>query len=92
MGHGNDAMSDADLVEIYRAANPLDAQLLMVELVAAGVATQITDESFAALSVPSPWWASPRLPVAKADAAKAAAILRELEAARATRPTSGNTD
>jgi hypothetical protein len=85
-------MSDTDLVEIYRAANPLDARLLKGELEAAGIPTQITDESFAALSVPPRWWASPRLLVAKADAAKAAAILRELEAARATRPASGNTD
>jgi hypothetical protein len=85
-------MSETDLVEIYRAANSLDAQLLKGELEAAGIPTQITDESFAALSVPPLWWASPRLLVAEADAAKAAAILRELEAARVTRPTSGNTD
>ncbi len=85
-------MSETDLVEIYRAANSLDAQLLKGELEAAGIPTQITDESFTALSVPPLWWASPRLLVAEADAAKAAAILRELEAARVTRPTSGNTD
>jgi len=85
-------MSDAELVEIYRAANPLDAQLLKSELQAAGMRTQITGENVAALEVIPLWWASPRLHVAKADAAKAAAILRELEAARAMRPTFRNKD
>jgi hypothetical protein len=85
-------MSDAELVEIYRAANPLDAQLLKGELEAAGIRTQITGENVAALEVLPLWWAAPRLLVTEADAAQAAAILRELDAARATRPTSGNTD
>jgi hypothetical protein len=85
-------MSDADLTEIYRAANPLDAQLLKGELEAEGIRVQITGENVAALEMFPMWWSSPRLFVAEADAAKAAAILRELEAVRAARPPSSKTE
>jgi hypothetical protein len=82
-------MSDAHFVEIYRAANSLEAGLLKGALEEAGIPTRVTDESIAALYVPSIWWASPRVLVAEGDAAKAAVILRELEAARRTRSKSG---
>jgi len=62
-------------------------------LLAAGIPTQVTEESYAALRGLNPiWWASPRILVAEANAEEAAAIIREIEAARATRTASGNRD
>jgi hypothetical protein len=86
-------MSDSHFVEVYRAENAVAAHLLKGTLEAAGIPTQITDESFAALRGLNPiWWASPRILVAEADAEKATTLIREIETARATRSTSGNTD
>jgi len=86
-------MLNTRFVEIYRAENDVAAHLLKGALEAAGIPTQITDESFAALRGPNPiWWASPRILVAEVDAAKAAAIIRDIETARRARSTSGDTD
>jgi len=84
-------MSDTRFVEIHRARNAIDAHLLKAELEAAGIPVQITDESVAALQMPTPWWAAPRILVAEADSAKAAAIIRELETQYQSRSTSGKT-
>jgi parvulin-like peptidyl-prolyl isomerase len=85
-------MSDTRFVEIYRAENGVAAHLVKGELEAAGIAAQVTDESFSALRGPNIWWASPRILVAEVDAAKAAAIIRDLETARAARSASDDAD
>lgn len=86
-------MSDTRFVEIYRAENDIAAHLIKCSLEAAGIPTQITEESHGALRGLNPiWWASPRILVAEAQAEEAVAIIREIEAARATRTASGNTD
>jgi len=86
-------MSHTPFVEIYRAENAVAAHLLKGALEAEGIPTQITDESISALRGPNPiWWASPRILVAEVDAAKAVAIIRDMETARAERSTSGDTD
>ena len=70
---------------------PSRRHLMKGALEAAGIPTQITDEQFAALAGLNPiWWESPRILVAEVDAARATAILREAEMARATRSTSGD--
>jgi hypothetical protein len=76
-------MSDTQLVEVYRAANGLEAQLFKVALEEAGIPTQVTGDSMAAILTPPLWWASPRLLVAEADAARASEILRDLEESQA---------
>ncbi len=86
-------MPDTRFVEIYRAENDIAAHLIRGSLESAGIPTQVTEESYAALRGLNPiWWASPRILVAEAHAEEAAAIIREIEAARATRRTSGDTD
>jgi hypothetical protein len=85
-------MSNAPFVEIYRAENAVTAHLLKGALEAEGIPTQITDESISALRGPNLWWASPRILVAEVDAAKAVAIIRDIETARAERSTSGDAD
>ncbi|HET6328687.1 MAG TPA: DUF2007 domain-containing protein [Planctomycetaceae bacterium] len=86
-------MADTRFVEIYRAENDIAAHLVKGTLEAAGIPTQITEESFAANRGLNPiWWASPRILVAESQAEEAAAIIREIEAARATRKTSGSKD
>jgi hypothetical protein len=89
-----DAMSDSRLVEVYRAENAIAAHLIANALDDAGIAARVTDESVTMLRSGglSPWWSSPRILVAEADAAKAAAVLREIETVRATRLESGNAD
>jgi Putative prokaryotic signal transducing protein len=80
-------MPDSRLIEVYRAENAIAATLIKNALEDAGIAAQITDDSVSAMYSwgTSPWWSSPRILVAEADAEKAAAILREIETARATR-------
>jgi hypothetical protein len=86
-------MPNTRLVEIYRAENDLTAQLLKGALEREGISTQITDDSYAALAGGNPiWWESPRILVAEVDAAKATTIIGEIEAARAKRSPSDNTD
>jgi hypothetical protein len=86
-------MPDTRFVEIYRAENDLAAHLIKGTLESAGIPTQITDESHSAIRGLNPiWWASPRILVAEAQAEEAVAIIREIEAARATRTNSGNKD
>jgi hypothetical protein len=85
-------MPDPRFVEIYRAENGVAAHLVKGELEAAGITTQITEESSSALRGPNIWWASPRILVAEVDAAKAAAIIRDIETARAARSTSDDAD
>jgi hypothetical protein len=75
------AMADTNFVEVYRAKNSVDAHFLKNALEDAGISSQITDESAASMR-PDLWWTSPRLLVAETDAAKAAAIIREIEASR----------
>ncbi len=84
-------MSDTRFVEIYRAENGIAAHLVKGALEAAGIPTQVTEESFGALRGLNPiWWASPRILVAETQAEAAVAIIREIEAARATRKTLGS--
>lgn len=80
-------MSDSRLVEVYRAENAVAAHLIANALEDAGIAARVTDELVTVMNSweLSPWWSSPRILVAEADAAKAAAVLREIETARATR-------
>jgi|HubBroStandDraft_6_1064221.scaffolds.fasta_scaffold281001_2 hypothetical protein len=60
-------MSDIRSVEIYRAENDIAAHLIKGSLEAAGIPTQITEESYGALRVstrfggPRPAFWSPRL-------------------------------
>jgi hypothetical protein len=84
-------MNDVEFVEVSRAENGVEAHLLKAALEDAGIPTRITEETVAALR-PNLWWAAPRVWVAKADAARAAEIIREINDARETRSTSGNTD
>jgi len=86
-------MSDSRLVEVYRAENAIAANLIKNALEDAGIASRITDDSVSVMNSwgLSPWWSSPRILVAETDAAKAAAVLREIETARATRK-SGDAD
>jgi hypothetical protein len=86
-------MSNARFVEICRAENVVTAQLLRSALEDEGIPAQITDESYAALAGGNPvWWESPRILVGEVDAARAAAIIREIETARRTRTAPDNTD
>jgi hypothetical protein len=71
-------MSDARPVEVYRARDALHAQLLKNALEDAGIPVQVIGELVAAMD-PGLWWASPRILVAEVDAAKAAAILHDIE-------------
>jgi putative signal transducing protein len=72
------AMSDARLVEVYRARDGLHAQLLKNALEDAEIPVRVVGESVAAMD-PGLWWASPRIVVAEVDAAKAVTILQDLE-------------
>jgi len=81
-------MSDTKHVEVYRAANSLEAHFFKGALENAGITTQITAESMAALETPPLWWAAPRLLVAEAGAAKAIAIIRDLEESQSRRRAS----
>jgi hypothetical protein len=80
-------MPDSRLVEIYRAENAIAAALIKNALEDAGIAAHITDDSMSVMNAwgTSPWWSSPRILVAEADAEKAADVLHEIETARATR-------
>ncbi len=80
-------MSDTKLVEVYRALNSIDALLFQDALEAAGISARITEQSVAALD-PNLWWAAPRILVAEADAAKAVAIVREVEKSLTRKPRS----
>jgi hypothetical protein len=80
-------MSDARFVEIHRARNDIEAHLITGELEAAGIKACVTDDSMLGV-YPGLWWTSPRILVAEADAAKAAAIIREIEDRHKTRPVS----
>jgi len=84
-------VTDSEFVEVYRAANGIEAHLLKASLEEAGIPTRVTDEAVATLEV-NMWFAAPRLWVAKANAAKAADIIRAIETARETRPRPGNAD
>jgi hypothetical protein len=68
--------SDADWVEVYSAANTIEARLAQAKLESAGISAFIAEESVSAL-YPNFAWASPRLLVAPADAERAAQVLRE---------------
>jgi hypothetical protein len=83
-------VTDSEFVEVYRAENGVEAHLLKASLEDAGIPTRITEETTAALR-PNLWWAAPRIWVAKANAAKAAEIIRELIESHKKGPTSGNT-
>ena len=80
-------MPDSRLVEVYRAENAIAATLIKNALEDAGIAAQITDDSVSAMYSwgTSPWWSSPRILVAEADAEKATVVLREIETTRANR-------
>jgi hypothetical protein len=82
-------MPDSRLVEVYRAENAIAATLIKNALEDAGIAAQVTDDSVSAMYScgTSPWWCSPRILVAEADAESAAAVLREIETGRANRKT-----
>ncbi|HEV7999294.1 MAG TPA: DUF2007 domain-containing protein [Planctomycetaceae bacterium] len=89
----SDVLSNTQFVEIYRAENVVIAQLLKGALEDDGIPAQITDESYAALAGGNPiWWESPRILVGAVDAARAAAIIHEIEAARRTRSASRDAD
>jgi hypothetical protein len=77
-------MSEATLVEIYRAENGVDAHIIRAALADAGIPAHITEQSVAALE-PNIWWAAPKIFVAQVDASKAATILAGIEAARKAR-------
>jgi hypothetical protein len=47
-------MSDTRFIEIHRARIAIDAHLVKGELEAAGMPATITDESIAALQIPTP--------------------------------------
>ena len=70
-------MSETHLVEVYRAANSVDAHLLKNELEAAGLRAMVTDE-IAATYYPGIWWTSPRIFMDEAEAARAAELIAEL--------------
>jgi hypothetical protein len=84
-------MTDSEFVEVYRAENGVEAHLLKASLEDAGIPTRITEETMAALR-PNLWWAAPRIWVAKANATKAADIIRAIETARETRPSAGSAE
>ncbi|HXY36218.1 MAG TPA: DUF2007 domain-containing protein, partial [Planctomycetaceae bacterium] len=63
-------------VEVYSAANAIDARLAQAQLEAAGISAFVAEESVAAL-YPNFSWAAPRVLVAPADAERAAQVLRE---------------
>jgi len=68
--------SAPDWVEVYSAANAIDARLAQAQLEAAGISAFVAEESVAAL-YPNFSWAAPRILVAAADAERAARVLRE---------------
>jgi hypothetical protein len=78
--------SGPDFVEVYRAANTLDAGLAKSVLEAAGISVLVTEDSVAAL-YPNIAWAAPRVLVAPAHAEEAAKILRELKESKPPHPS-----
>ena len=77
--------SATQLVEVFRAANSIAAHFFKNALEDEGIAAYITDEAIAAAESFPMWWSSPRILVDAADAERAAAIIRALEAARQER-------
>jgi hypothetical protein len=70
-------MAEPHLIEIYRAANQIEAHLLKGELEAGGIRALVTDETTCTITYPGTWWASPRILVDEADAARAIALIAE---------------
>ena len=74
-------MSDSKLVEVYRAKDSVQANLLKARLEDAGIQARIEGEMLDALAgaVPFGCPTSPRLLVSEADAPRARNILTEIE-------------
>jgi|HubBroStandDraft_5_1064220.scaffolds.fasta_scaffold773929_1 hypothetical protein len=68
-------MPETNLIEVYRAANAIEAHLLRGELEAAGIRAVITDETVSTFNYPGTWWSAPRILVDEVDAAKAVALI-----------------
>jgi hypothetical protein len=70
-------MPETNFVEVYRAADLIEAHLLKGELEAAGVRTFVTDETTSTTTYPGIWWSAPRILVNELDAARAAELIAE---------------
>ncbi len=79
-------MADADIVEVYAAANAPDAHLLKGRLEDEGIQVTVVGEPLqsAAGDLPFFWSTSPRLWVARADYERAQQIIQQWE--RENRP------
>jgi Putative prokaryotic signal transducing protein len=69
-------MVETNFIEVYRAANSIEAHLLKGELEAAGIRVMVSDEAASAMR-PGLWWTSPRILVDETDAAQALALIQK---------------
>jgi len=74
-------VNDDDLVEVYRAASNVQAQMMVSELEDAGIKAMIDGEALqSGLGAQAlGWTAAPRLLVHPSDAGRARAILERIE-------------